>query len=48
MMIERSLELLHMNVSYLIAFISIYGSKYCLVIVDEYSCFMLVTCSQML
>ena len=33
------LELLHMDLFGLIAYISIGGSKYCLVIVDDYSCF---------
>jgi transposase InsO family protein len=36
---ERSLELLHMDLFGLIAYISISGSKYCLVIVDDYSRF---------
>jgi hypothetical protein len=36
---ERSLELLHMNLSGPIAYISIGGSKYYLVIVDDYSRF---------
>jgi hypothetical protein len=36
---ERPLELLHMDLFGLIAYISIGGSKYCLVIVDDYSCF---------
>jgi transposase InsO family protein len=39
MTIERPLELLHMDLFSLIAYISIGGSKYCLVIVDDYSCF---------
>jgi hypothetical protein len=34
---ERPLELLHMDLFGLIAYISIGGSKYCLVIVDDYS-----------
>jgi hypothetical protein len=38
-MAERLLELLHMDVFGLIAYISIGGSKYCIVIVDDYSCF---------
>jgi hypothetical protein len=36
---DRPLELLHMDLFGLIAYISIGGSKYCLVIVDEYFCF---------
>jgi hypothetical protein len=36
---ERLLELLRMDLFNLIAYISINGSKYCLVIVDDYSCF---------
>jgi transposase InsO family protein len=36
---DRSLELLHMDLFDLIAYISIDGSKYCLVIVDDYSRF---------
>jgi hypothetical protein len=36
---ERPLELLHMDLFGLIAYISISGSKYCLVIVDDYSRF---------
>jgi hypothetical protein len=36
---ERPLELLHMDLFALIAYISICGSKYCLVIVDDYSLF---------
>jgi hypothetical protein len=32
---ERPLELLHMDLFGLIAYISINGSKYCLVIVDD-------------
>jgi hypothetical protein len=36
---ERPLELLHMDLFGLIAYISIDGSKYCLVIVDDYSRF---------
>jgi transposase InsO family protein len=36
---NKSLELLHMDLFGPIAYISIGGSKYCLVIVDEYSCF---------
>jgi hypothetical protein len=39
MMIERPLELLHMDLFDLIAYISIDRSKYCLVIVDDYSRF---------
>jgi hypothetical protein len=39
MMTERPLELLHMYLFSPIAYISIGGSKYCLVIVDDYSCF---------
>jgi transposase InsO family protein len=39
MMTERSLELLHMDLFGPIAYISIDGSKYCLVIVDDYSRF---------
>jgi hypothetical protein len=35
----RPLELLHMDLFSLIAYISIGGSKYCLVIVDDYSRF---------
>jgi transposase InsO family protein len=38
-MTERSLELLHMDLLSPIAYISIDWSKYCLVIVDDYSCF---------
>jgi IS30 family transposase len=36
---ERLLELLHMDLFGPIAYISISGSKYCLVIVDDYSRF---------
>jgi hypothetical protein len=36
---DRPLELLHMDLFGPIAYISIDGSKYCLVIVDDYSCF---------
>jgi transposase InsO family protein len=36
---DRSLELLHMDLFVPIAYISIGGSKYCLVIVDDYSRF---------
>jgi hypothetical protein len=36
---DRPLELLHMDLFGPIAYISISGSKYCLVIVDEHSCF---------
>jgi transposase InsO family protein len=36
---DRPLELLHMDLFDPIAYISIGGSKYCLVIVDDYSCF---------
>jgi hypothetical protein len=36
---ERPLELLHMDLFGLIAYISIGGHKYCLVIVDDYSLF---------
>jgi hypothetical protein len=36
---DRPLELLHMDLFGLIAYISISESKYCLVIVDDYSCF---------
>jgi hypothetical protein len=36
---ERPLELLHMDLFGPIAYISIGGSKYCLVIVDDYSRF---------
>jgi transposase InsO family protein len=39
MMTDRLLELLHMDLFGPIAYISIDGSKYCLVIVDDYSCF---------
>jgi transposase InsO family protein len=39
MMIDRLLELLHMDLFGLIAYISIGRSKYCLVIVDDYSRF---------
>jgi hypothetical protein len=39
MMIDRSLELLHMDLFGPIAYISIGESKYCLVIVDDYSRF---------
>jgi hypothetical protein len=34
---ERPLELLHMDLFGLFAYISINGSKYCLIIVDDYS-----------
>jgi transposase InsO family protein len=37
MMTDRPLELLHMDLFSPIAYISIDGSKYCLVIVDDYS-----------
>jgi hypothetical protein len=37
MTIERPLELLHMDLFGSIAYISINGSKYCLVIMDDYS-----------
>jgi transposase InsO family protein len=36
---DRPLELLHMDLFGLIAYISIDGNKYCLVIVDDYSRF---------
>ena len=36
---DRPLELLHMDLFGMIAYISIGGSKYCLVIVDDYSHF---------
>jgi hypothetical protein len=36
---DMPLELLHMDLFGLIAYISISGSKYCLVIVDDYSRF---------
>jgi hypothetical protein len=36
---DRPLELLHMDLFGSIAYISISGSKYCLVIVDDYSRF---------
>jgi hypothetical protein len=36
---DMPLKLLHMDIFGLIAYISIGGSKYCLVIVDDYSCF---------
>jgi hypothetical protein len=39
MMTNRPLELLRMDLFDPIAYISIGGSKYCLVIVDAYSCF---------
>jgi transposase InsO family protein len=39
MMTERPLELLHMDLFGLVAYISMGGSKYCLVIVDDYSRF---------
>jgi transposase InsO family protein len=39
MMTERTLELLHMDLFSPIAYISISGSKYCLVILGDYSCF---------
>jgi transposase InsO family protein len=39
MMTDRPLELLHMDLFGLIAYLSIGGSKYCLVIVDDYSLF---------
>jgi hypothetical protein len=37
MMTERPLELLHMDLFSPIAYISINGSKYCIVIVNDYS-----------
>jgi hypothetical protein len=39
MMTDRPLELLHMDLFGLIAYISIGESKYCLIIVDDYSRF---------
>jgi transposase InsO family protein len=39
MMTDRPLELLHMDLFSPITYINIGGSKYCLVIVDDYSCF---------
>jgi hypothetical protein len=36
---NRPLQLLHMDLFGLIAYISVGGSKYCVVIVDDYSCF---------
>jgi hypothetical protein len=39
---DRPLELLHIDLFGSITYISIGGSKYCLVIVDDYSCFTLV------
>jgi transposase InsO family protein len=39
MMTDRPLELLHMDLFGPVAYISIGGSKYCLVYVDDYSCF---------
>jgi hypothetical protein len=39
MMTDRPHELLHMDLFGLIAYISIGGSKYCLVIMDDYSRF---------
>jgi hypothetical protein len=39
MMTDRPLELLHMDLFSPIAYISIGGSKYYLVVVDDYSCF---------
>jgi transposase InsO family protein len=39
MMTDRPLELLHMDLFGPIAYISIDGDKYCLVIMDDYSCF---------
>jgi hypothetical protein len=39
MMTDRTLELLHMDLFGLIAYISIDTSKYCLVFVDDYSRF---------
>jgi hypothetical protein len=36
---DRPLELLHMDLFGPIAYISIGGSKYCLIIVDDYSRF---------
>jgi hypothetical protein len=36
---DRPLAMLHMDLFSPIAYISIGGSKYCLVIVDDYSCF---------
>jgi transposase InsO family protein len=39
---DRSLELLHMDLFGVIAYINIGGSKHCLVIVDDYSRFTLV------
>jgi hypothetical protein len=41
-MTDGSLELPHMNLFGLIAYTSIDGSKYCLVIVDDYSLFLWV------
>jgi transposase InsO family protein len=43
---DRPLELLHMDLFIPIAYISIDGSKYCLVIVDDYSRFTSVFFSQ--
>jgi transposase InsO family protein len=43
---ERPLELLHMDLFGLIAYISIGGSKYCLVIVDDYPRFTWVSILQ--
>jgi hypothetical protein len=40
MTIDRPLELLHMDLFGLIVYINIGGSKYCLVIVDDYSRFL--------
>jgi transposase InsO family protein len=42
MAIDRPLELLHMDLFGLVAYIRIGGSKYCLVIMDDYSRFTLV------
>jgi hypothetical protein len=40
---SRPLELLHMDLFRLVAYLSIRLSKYGLIIVDEYSCFICVT-----
>jgi hypothetical protein len=42
MTMSRPLELLYMDLFGPVAYLSIGGSKYCLVIVDDYSCFMWV------
>jgi hypothetical protein len=46
MAMSRPLELRHVDLFGLIAYLSIEGSKYGLVIVDDYSCFTWVFCLQ--